>query len=61
MKKSPVSMAAIRVIKQAQRGILSASQANERLLALIPRTVGDFWTINAARDAVRKLTRYREL
>lgn len=59
MAKSAIAQAAVRIIHQVERGEMSPSEANAKLLDLILKSesVSDLNFTHAARDGVERLTK----
>ena len=57
MAKSTISQAAVHIIHQVERGEMSPSEANEKLLDLILKSesVSDLNFTHAARDGIKRL------
>ena len=58
MKKSAIALEAVHIVRQVQRGAISTSDANEKLLDLILKaeTVSDLNFTHAAREGVERLS-----
>lgn len=59
MEKSAISLAAVHIVSQVERGELSPADANEKLLDLILKaeTVKDLNFTHAAREGIERLAK----